>query len=111
MTPHLLLIDNFDSFTYNLQHLLLEQDVSLTVCRNNDNFLEAVEKGEFHGAIIGPGPGSPEDCGLLWQQHHTHQNIRPARLSYFGRVPWHAGDLFLLWRRDWHFPISHARQD
>lgn len=58
----LLLIDNFDSFTFNLQHLFsMEDHVDLVVRRNNDDFLGDVEKGVFDGIIIGPGPGSPED--------------------------------------------------
>ncbi|MCI5149829.1 MAG: aminodeoxychorismate/anthranilate synthase component II, partial [Candidatus Electrothrix sp. MAN1_4] len=59
---HLLLIDNFDSFTYNLQHLIaMNSDVILTVKRNNDAFLKEIEQGIYSGVIIGPGPGSPDD--------------------------------------------------
>lgn len=61
-TVHLLLIDNFDSFTYNLQHLLaVIPDVTLTVKRNNEDFIRALETGDYTGVVIGPGPGSPED--------------------------------------------------
>jgi anthranilate synthase component 2 len=56
----LLLIDNFDSFTFNLLHLFGSlPDVKVDVVRNNDDFLESVDL--FDGVLISPGPGSPED--------------------------------------------------
>ena len=56
----LLLIDNYDSFTYNLKHLILENsDINLEVRRNDENFIKEIEEGKFSGAIISPGPGSP----------------------------------------------------
>ncbi|OQW90847.1 MAG: hypothetical protein BWK79_18585 [Beggiatoa sp. IS2] len=59
---HLLLIDNYDSFTYNLQHLLaVIPGVTLTVKRNDENFIKELETGNYAGVIIGPGPGSPVD--------------------------------------------------
>lgn len=58
----ILLIDNYDSFTFNLKHQLEERDdVALTLVRNDDDFLGDVADGAFDGVIIGPGPGSPED--------------------------------------------------
>ena len=58
----ILLIDNYDSFTYNLQHLLLMvPDVQLEVKRNDANLLAVMQAGQFDGVVIGPGPGSPED--------------------------------------------------
>jgi anthranilate synthase component 2 len=63
MTPlRILLVDNYDSFTFNLKHLVESQDgVNVTVVRNDDDFLPDVKKGIYDAAIIGPGPGSPED--------------------------------------------------
>ena len=59
---HILLIDNYDSFTYNLQHLLaVVPNVTLTVKRNDEDFLKELESGHYAGVVIGPGPGSPED--------------------------------------------------
>ncbi|MCK5728572.1 MAG: aminodeoxychorismate/anthranilate synthase component II [Methylococcales bacterium] len=58
----ILLIDNYDSFTFNLQHLIaMNSDVSLTVKRNDDGFIKDLENGVYSGVVIGPGPGSPED--------------------------------------------------
>lgn len=59
---HILLIDNYDSFTYNLQHLIqIHSDVALTVRRNDQDFLSELAQGIYSGVVIGPGPGSPED--------------------------------------------------
>ncbi|KPA17905.1 anthranilate synthase subunit II [Candidatus Magnetomorum sp. HK-1] len=58
----ILLIDNYDSFTFNLQHIIaVNSDVVLTVRRNDYNFLREIEKAKYSGVVIGPGPGSPED--------------------------------------------------
>lgn len=61
-SKHILLIDNYDSFTYNLQHLIaVNKDVVLTVKRNDEDFLNEIQQGIYSGVIIGPGPGSPDD--------------------------------------------------
>ncbi len=58
----ILLIDNYDSFTFNLLHMLQEKpEVELTLVRNDDDFLPALAKGQYDGVLIGPGPGSAED--------------------------------------------------
>ena len=59
----ILLIDNYDSFTYNLQHLIqMHSDARLIVKRNDEaEALDEIARGEYDGVVIGPGPGSPED--------------------------------------------------
>jgi anthranilate synthase component 2 len=58
----LLIIDNYDSFTYNLEHLFgALPDVSVQVVRNNDDFIPMLEQGAYDGVIISPGPGTPLD--------------------------------------------------
>lgn len=58
----LLIIDNYDSFTYNLEHLFGALDgVSIQVVRNDDDFIPGLEQGEYDGVIISPGPGTPLD--------------------------------------------------
>ena len=60
----ILLIDNFDSFTFNLYHYLEELwSGKIAVKRNNDLKLEEVMK--FHKIVISPGPGLPEQAGNL----------------------------------------------
>jgi anthranilate synthase/aminodeoxychorismate synthase-like glutamine amidotransferase len=60
----ILVIDNYDSFTYNLVQLLgnLTQDV--TVRRNDQIDLNAIEEMSPDGIVLSPGPGRPEDAGI-----------------------------------------------
>ncbi len=59
---NLLLVDNYDSFTFNLKDILSAQEgICLDVCRNDEDFLSNVKAGKYDGAVIGPGPGSPEE--------------------------------------------------
>jgi para-aminobenzoate synthetase component II len=59
----ILLVDNYDSFTYNLAHLFGGPGVVVRVVRNDDPLLTARLVAEHDGVIIGPGPGRPEDAG------------------------------------------------
>jgi anthranilate synthase component II len=60
----ILLIDNYDSFTFNLVQVLQKMGVDPVVVRNSDPFIfEALEHG-LEAAIISPGPGRPENAGL-----------------------------------------------
>tara|TARA_B100000900_G_scaffold252353_1_gene215035 strand:- start:1614 stop:2174 length:561 start_codon:yes stop_codon:yes gene_type:complete len=58
----MLLIDNYDSFTYNLVHYLEKMDVDIDVVRN-DQEIPPLKK--FHALIISPGPGLPNESGNL----------------------------------------------
>ncbi len=58
----LLIIDNFDSFTYNLEHYARKYCNNVIVKRNNELTLEQVN--EFDSIIISPGPGLPKDAGI-----------------------------------------------
>lgn len=58
-----LVIDNYDSFVYNLVHYLEELDCRVTVWRNNEIDLDAVK--DFDKILLSPGPGIPEEAGLL----------------------------------------------
>jgi anthranilate synthase component 2 len=59
----ILLIDNYDSFTYNLVHYLEELGAQVTVRRNDKLSLEEVEA--FSHVVLSPGPGIPDEAGLL----------------------------------------------
>ena len=56
-------IDNYDSFTYNLVHYLEEFDAKVTV-RRNDQF-ELSEIDDYEYLLLSPGPGIPDEAGLL----------------------------------------------
>jgi anthranilate synthase component 2 len=59
----ILIIDNYDSFTFNLQHYLeAELDASVTVVRNDAMSLAEVEA--FDNLVLSPGPGLPDHAGI-----------------------------------------------
>lgn len=59
----ILVIDNYDSFTYNLVHYLQDLDCEVVVKRNDKITLDAVD--QFHKILLSPGPGIPDEAGLL----------------------------------------------
>ncbi len=61
MNPKILLIDNFDSFTYNLYQLLSELGCEVDVIRNNGLGLEEISQKKYPHIVISPGPGTPEN--------------------------------------------------
>lgn len=69
------IIDNYDSFTYNLSHLLKELGAQVTVYRNDKFQLEELE--EFDKIILSPGPGIPEEAGLLMDVIRTYAGKKP----------------------------------
>jgi glutamine amidotransferase of anthranilate synthase or aminodeoxychorismate synthase len=60
----LLLIDNYDSFTYNLAQLFMRLGEEVRVVRNDEISLEEAEALDFDYLVISPGPGRPEGAGL-----------------------------------------------
>ena len=60
----LVMIDNFDSFTYNLYQYLMQMGAEVRVVRNNRLTLEELEALDPRGLVISPGPGRPEDAGI-----------------------------------------------
>ncbi|WP_298895631.1 aminodeoxychorismate/anthranilate synthase component II [uncultured Psychroserpens sp.] len=58
-----LVIDNYDSFTYNLVHYLEDLNCEVTVKRNDKLSLEEVDS--FQKIVLSPGPGIPNEAGLL----------------------------------------------
>lgn len=57
------IIDNYDSFTYNLKHLVKELGAEVTVYRNDQFRMEDLER--FDKIILSPGPGIPSEAGLM----------------------------------------------
>ncbi|CAH0336166.1 Aminodeoxychorismate/anthranilate synthase component 2 [Flavobacterium sp. CECT 9288] len=58
-----LVIDNYDSFTYNLVHYLEDLDCEVTVYRNDQFDIDEISV--FDKILLSPGPGIPEEAGLL----------------------------------------------
>lgn len=74
----ILVIDNYDSFTYNLVHYLEDLDCEVTVYRNDE--FEMEEIAHFDKILLSPGPGIPDEAGLLKQ---VIQQYGPTK-SIFG---------------------------
>jgi len=66
----IVVIDNYDSFTYNLVHLLQELDQEYVVWRNDKFKLEDIDA--FEKILLSPGPGIPEEAGLLLDVIRTY---------------------------------------
>ena len=60
----ILIIDNYDSFTYNLVHLVAQHTLEYKVIRNNKIRLDEVRAMAPDKILISPGPGRPEDAGI-----------------------------------------------
>jgi anthranilate synthase/aminodeoxychorismate synthase-like glutamine amidotransferase len=73
----LLLLDNYDSFTYNVYQLLSELGAEVEVIRNDQTTPEAVAAKGYEAIVLSPGPGMPREAGI------TEELIRTMK----GRVP------------------------
>jgi anthranilate synthase/aminodeoxychorismate synthase-like glutamine amidotransferase len=60
----ILVLDNYDSFTYNLVQYLGELGVTMRVARNDKITVEEIERLEIEGIVISPGPGNPDGAGI-----------------------------------------------
>jgi anthranilate synthase/aminodeoxychorismate synthase-like glutamine amidotransferase len=60
----ILMIDNYDSFTYNLVQYLMQLGANVRVFRNNALTLEDIQRLSPSGIVISPGPGQPRDAGV-----------------------------------------------
>lgn len=73
----ILVLDNYDSFTYNLVQLLGEMGCHLTVRRNDEITVAEMETLNPRAILISPGPGTPDDSGVCLE----------AIRAFAGRVP------------------------
>lgn len=71
----LVIIDNYDSFTYNLSHLVKELGAEVTVYRNDQFTLNQLEV--FDKIILSPGPGIPSEAGLLLDVIKSYAGRKP----------------------------------
>ena len=69
------IIDNYDSFTYNLAHLVKELGAEVDVLRNDKFDLDELEK--YYKINLSPGPGIPEVAGLLLEVIRTYAGRKP----------------------------------
>ena len=71
----IVIIDNYDSFTYNLSHLVKELGAEVTVLRNDQFALSDLES--YNKIILSPGPGIPSEAGLLCDVIRTYAGRKP----------------------------------
>lgn len=71
----IVIIDNYDSFTYNLSHLIKELGAEVTVLRNDQFELPQLEA--FDKIVLSPGPGIPSEAGLLLDVIRTYAGRKP----------------------------------
>ena len=77
----IVIIDNYDSFTYNLAHLIKELGAEVTVYRNDQPEVQALidnaDNIEFDKIVLSPGPGIPSEAGLLLDVIRTFAGKKP----------------------------------
>ncbi len=71
----IVIIDNYDSFTYNLSHLVKELGTEVTVYRNDQFEMSQLEA--FDKIILSPGPGIPSEAGLLLDVIKAYAGKKP----------------------------------
>ncbi|MFZ4106133.1 MAG: anthranilate synthase component II [Flavobacterium sp.] len=70
----MVLIDNYDSFTFNLVHYLEELNCEIVVLRNDEFEIEELQY--FDAIILSPGPGTPSESGLLLDVIKTYASTK-----------------------------------
>lgn len=71
----IVIIDNYDSFTYNLSHLVKELGAEVTVLSNDSFPIEELET--YDKILLSPGPGIPKEAGLLLEVIRTYAGKKP----------------------------------
>lgn len=71
----IVIIDNYDSFTYNLSHLVKQLGAEVTVYRNDQFSLDELK--QFDKIILSPGPGIPSEAGLLLDVIKSYAGKKP----------------------------------
>lgn len=66
----IVVIDNYDSFTYNLVHYLEDLNCAVTVFRNDEFYIDEIKN--FDKILLSPGPGIPDEAGLLKEVIKTY---------------------------------------
>lgn len=63
----ILLVDNYDSFTFNLKDYLEQLGQEVMVLRNKEEALLSIDDSQFQGIVLSPGPGIPSESGFLME--------------------------------------------
>jgi anthranilate synthase/aminodeoxychorismate synthase-like glutamine amidotransferase len=74
---HLLVIDNYDSFTYNLVQYFGQLGSTVDIFRNDAISVDDIEKEKYQGIVISPGPCDPDRAGISISVIQKFQGIKP----------------------------------
>ena len=91
----ILVIDNYDSFTYNLVHIIRELGYPLDVYRNDKIAIEEVSR--YDKILLSPGPGIPDEAGimkLVVKEYGPHKSILGICLGHQGIAEVYGARLF-----------------
>ena len=95
MTMKILILDNYDSFTYNLVHIVRELGHPIDIIRNDKMTVEAV--GQYDKIMLSPGPGIPDEAGIMKQVIKTYgpsKSILGVCLGHQGIAEVYGASLF-----------------
>ncbi|WP_034089384.1 aminodeoxychorismate/anthranilate synthase component II [Streptacidiphilus albus] len=70
MTARILVVDNYDSFVFNLVQYLYQLGASCEVVRNDAVEVGSVTPADYDGVLLSPGPGTPEEAGVCIEMVH-----------------------------------------
>lgn len=113
--PAILVIDNYDSFTFNLVQYLGELGATTRVVMNDELSAAQITRLRFDGLLISPGPGRPEDAGVSMEALRAIDGKRPILgvcLGHQSLAAVHGGEVVRA-ERILHgktSPILHAQQ-
>jgi len=72
-----LLIDNYDSFTYNLYDYILQLGFQCKVIRNDEYTIDQIERIKFDSIVLSPGPGKPQESGVTMEVIERFHKKKP----------------------------------
>ncbi|MEY9838485.1 aminodeoxychorismate/anthranilate synthase component II [Streptacidiphilus sp. EB103A] len=81
MGSRILVVDNYDSFVFNLVQYLYQLGATCEVLRNDEVTVDAVTAAGYDGVLLSPGPGTPEDAGVCVEMVH---HCAAAGIPLFG---------------------------
>jgi anthranilate synthase component 2 len=93
----ILVLDNYDSFTYNLVHIIRELGYAMDIYRNDQITVEAVD--QYDKILLSPGPGIPDEAGIMKQiirQYASNKSILGVCLGHQGIAECFGAKLFNL---------------
>ena len=79
----ILLVDNYDSFAYNLYQLIGSIDPNIKVIRNDEMTVDEIEKIDPNTIVISPGPGKPSEAGNIEEiiKYFYNKKLRPKTIG------------------------------